>query len=335
MPDNVDSVDIAALFGPASAEREAADAALWAALRRTGAVVIRNYPDADRVDARARAMLALFEAPEAVRAPLYSRLAAPGNAGWYRGYHPCAANRLLQNDFYDMGPADPAPGPALPGISFFEEPTPVPDETALPGWSAAMRAYYDHMNSIAQAMIRSIGRSAGFDEAVIRARFDGDHSTLRLLDYKAGAKSPVQGEDGAALSAGRHTDASGLSLLWQEAPGLQAQAQDGTYRDIPMVANAISVHVGDVMTRLTGGIVPATPHRVLASDRPRRSIGFFLEPALIAPVTAAQETRDPVPVEDTYGWQLIDTFAKRPQWDAVFATLMRPPVMATGPSTGT
>jgi isopenicillin N synthase-like dioxygenase len=67
--------------------------------------------------------------------------------------------------------------------------------------------------------------------------------------------------------------------------------------------------------------VPATPHRVLASDGPRQSVGFFLEPALSAAVTPARDTRDPVPVEDTYGWQLINTFAARPQWSDVFAPL--------------
>ena len=319
MSSQVDSVDIAPLFGPASPPRAAADAALWTAFRRTGAVVIHNYPDADQVDARAQIMLGLFDAPLGVRAPLFSRLVEPGNAYWYRGYHPRTPDRLLQNDFYDMGPRHPAAGPDLRGIGLFCEPTPLPDPAALPGWAEAMHGYYAHMNMVSQAMIRSIGRSAGFDEAVIRDRFDGEHSTLRLLDYQPGAKSPVQGEDGAALSAGSHTDASGLSLLWQAAPGLQARGPDGVFRDIPMVPNAISVHVGDVMTRLTGGIVPATPHRVLSSDRARRSIGFFLEPALTAPVTAAQDTRDPVPPEDTYGWQLIDTFAKRPHWAEVIA----------------
>jgi isopenicillin N synthase-like dioxygenase len=318
MPSSVSTVDIAALFGPAGPDRDATDAALWQGLRDTGAVIITGHPEADGVDARARAMLALFDAPEAVRAPLFSRMAAPENANWYRGYHPRAPERLLQNDFYDMGPVDPAPGPALEGMEIFCEATPLPDKAVLPGWAATMRAYYDHMNTVSQAMIRSIGRSAGFDEDMIRARFDGDHSTLRLLDYKPGAKSPMRGDDGADLSAGLHTDASGLSLLWQQAPGLQAQGQDGVHRDIPMVPNAISVHVGDVMTRLTDGAVPATPHRVLASDRARRSIGFFLEPALTAPVTAAARTSDPVPVQDTYGWQLLETFARRPAWSDVF-----------------
>ena len=321
MGDSVDIVDIAALFGPAGPARDACDAALWAGLRRTGAVVITGHPDADKVDARAQAALALFDAPEAVRRPLMSRLSAPENAHLYRGYHGNSPTRLLQNDFYDMGPDTPDPGPDLPGIAMFRETTPLPDPAALPGWAATMRAHYDHLNTVAQAMILSVGRSAGFDEAVIRARFDGAHSTLRLLDYAGGARSPEPGADGAVLSAGRHTDAAGLSLLWQMQPGLQAEGSDGVFRDIPILPNAISVHMGDVMTRLTDGIVSATPHRVLASDGRRRSVGFFLEPALAAPVTAAARTKDPVPPEDTYAWQLINTFAARPQWRDLIAPL--------------
>lgn len=317
MSNTVDTIDISALFGPSGSSRAACDTALWGGLKRTGAVIITGYPDAEHVDARARKGLTLFDQPDDVRAPLHSRLTSPGNTHWYRGYHPCTGERLLQNDFFDMGPENPEAGPDLPGMEIFCETTPLPDATALPGWSETMRAHYDHLNSVAQQMIRSIGRSAGFDDDMIRARFDGAHSTLRLLNYSAGAITSHNSKDEPALSAGRHTDASGLSLLWQDSPGLQAEGQDGIFRDIPTVPNAISVHVGDAMTRLTNGVVPATPHRVLACDGPRRSVGFFLEPALSAPVTAANATKDPVPVQDTYGWQLINTFANRPQWKGV------------------
>lgn len=317
MTDTVDTVDIAALFGEPGSARAASDAALWQGLKRTGAVIITGYPDADSIDARARTGLSLFDQPQAVRAPLHSKLTSPENAFWYRGYHPCTGERLLQNDFFDMGPEHPVDGPDLPGMEIFCEKTPLPDASAMPGWAATMRSHYAHLNGIAQQLILSIGRSAGFDETVIRDRFDGAHSTLRLLNYGAGAVTPHASDDGPRLSAGRHTDASGLSLLWQDTAGLQAQGQDGLFRDIPIVPNAISVHVGDAMTRLTNGVVPATPHRVLASDGPRQSVGFFLEPALKAPVTPAHATRDPVPVQDTYGWQLINTFAQRPQWQGV------------------
>ncbi|UUX49126.1 hypothetical protein NUH88_17190 [Nisaea acidiphila] len=311
--DTVATIDIGALFGPAGPDRDAADAALWDGLRSTGSVIIRNYPEAEKVDERARAGLGVFDLPEAQRRALTTRLEVSGNPNLYRGYWPVTPGRKLQNDYFDVGPADPEPGPDLPGAEMLAEPTPWPDPEPEPGWCATVRAHYDHLNRVAQAMIRSLGRSAGFDEAAIGARFDGAHSTLRFLSYAKGAANPETGPDGVKVSAARHLDESGLSLLWQEAPGLEAEGQDGVWRAIPMVENAISVHVGSVMTGLTRGVVPATPHRVRASDGPRRSVGFFLEPALSAPLTPADHAGE-TSVRESYAWQLLKTFSARPHW---------------------
>ncbi|MEQ8335449.1 2OG-Fe(II) oxygenase family protein [Nisaea sp.] len=314
--DSVATIDIAALFGPAGPARAACDAALWDGLRRTGSVIITGYPDAERVDMRARSGLQVFDLPAAQRRRLTTRLEEPGNPNLYRGYWPVSPERRLKNDFFDVGPADPVPGPDLPGAAMLSEPTPWPDPEPEPGWADTVRAHYDHLNRVAQAMILSIGRSAGFAEAAIADRFEGAHSTLRFLSYAGGAANPVTGPDGVRVSAARHVDESGLSLLWQEAPGLEAEGPDGLWRSIPMVPNAISVHVGSVMTGLTRGAVPATPHRVRASDGPRRSVGFFLEPALGAPLTPADH-KGPVTVRDSYAWQLLKTFSQRPHWQDV------------------
>ena len=316
MTEVVETIDIEALFGPESAERDACDAALWAGLRRTGAVVIAGYPDAERVDARARMGLRIFDLAVEAKARLATRLIVAGNPNAYRGFWPRRTGSLLQNEFYDVGPESPAPGPDLPGIDILTETTPWPDPEPARGWCDIVRAHYDHLNSVAQAMILSVGRSAGFDEETIRARFEGSHSTLRFLSYPEDARSPVMEADGTQVSGGRHTDASGLSLLWQAQPGLQAQGKDGRFRDIPMVPNAVSVHVGDVMTRMTRGAVPATPHRVVAGAGARQSVGFFLEPALSAAVTPADHA-GPISVADTYGWQLLETFAGREIWRGV------------------
>jgi isopenicillin N synthase-like dioxygenase len=312
--DQIASVDIGTLFERDSVARRACDAALWAGLRRTGSVLLTGFPDADKVDERARTGLEVFDLPAAQRRAMSTATVVEGNPNWYRGYWPCTPERLLQNDFFDVGPDKPEDGPDLPGIEILTEATPWPDPEPRPGWSGTVRAHYEHLNTVGLALIRSIGRSAGFDEAVIRDRYDGRHSTLRFLHYHDGAANPQPAPDGAILSAGRHTDANGLSLLWQDSPGLQAEGQDGVFRDIPTAPNAISLHVGDVMTRFSGGLVPATPHRVLAAKGPRRSVGFFLEPRLSSPVTPADRPDSETTLRDTYAWQLLSTIAKRPQW---------------------
>ncbi|WP_121065508.1 2OG-Fe(II) oxygenase family protein [Chachezhania antarctica] len=315
---SLDIVDISALFGPPGMARDATDAALWTGLRRTGSVVITGYPDADKVDGRARIGLKVFDLPQDMQRTLYTKRLNPGNTNLYRGFWALTPNRRLQNDFYDVGPETPGTGPDLPGIDFLTEPTPWPDPEPEPGWRQTVQAHFDHLNGVAMAMIASIGRSAGFDDAVIAERFDGTNSTLRFLHYPAGAVTPMEAEDGALLSAVRHTDSSGLSLLWQDTTGLQAEGQDGIFRNIPRMENAISVHVGDVMTQMTKGVVPATPHRVLhTGDASRHSVGFFLEPALSAPVTPADHPVGKPAVQDTYAFQLLRTLSSRVEWDGI------------------
>lgn len=314
--EQVDQVDIGGLFGADGADRGAADAALWHGLRRTGSVILTGFPGAEEIDRRARRGLDIFHLPQEQKRALTTRLVAAENPNWYRGYWPITPERYLRNDFYDVGPENPHSVHRFEGMEILTEETPWPDPEPSPNWSTLVRTHYDHLNTVAMALILSLGRSAGFDESTVLTRFDGSYSTLRFLNYGQATQEPIQAPDGTLLAAIRHTDASGLSLLWQEAPGLQAEGKDGIFREIPAMENAISVHVGDVMTSFTNGAIPATPHRVLASDAPRRSVGFFLEPALDAPLTPGDHDGETGP-EDSYAWHLLRTFAARPQWQGV------------------
>ena len=302
--ERVERVDIAALFDGSGPARDACDAALWQALKSTGSVCLEGYPDAGEIDRLARTGLAFFEMPEAEKLRIASNHVVPGNPNLYRGYHPHDPAGDFRTDFLDIGPDQPAPGPDIPGIDLVTQPTPWPEREPVEGWEEAVRRYYTLLESVAKAVMRSLGRSAGFAEDRIMARFDGQHSTLRFLDYPASGRTATAG-DTPVIQAACHTDASGLSLLWQGGPGLQAQGPDGTFYDVPVLENCISLHVGTVMATLTDGIVPATPHRVIDLGKRRQSVGFFLEPALAAPVTSAARPDDGAQVQDTYAWQLL------------------------------
>ena len=193
----------------------------------------------------------------------------------------------------------------------------------FPEWRSTVRAYYDQMDRIARAVMLSVGRSSGFDDAAIAERLRGANSTLRLINYPARPKGAVPADtalsaEGQALSARRHTDQSGLSLLWQAQPGLQAEAPSGDWYDVPLVDGGISVHLGDMMGTLTRGAARPTPHRVLSRHTPRQSIGFFLEPALSAPLTPADVPVDETTVRDTYAWALLAKLSTYPQYKGLF-----------------
>ncbi|MDX1711814.1 MAG: 2OG-Fe(II) oxygenase family protein [Rhodovibrionaceae bacterium] len=313
-------VDIAPLFEGSTATRADVDERIVHAVRQAGGFVVANYPDADKVDARARRMLSFFDLDDQIKRAVANRVTNPENPNIYRGYQASLQpGSWAHNEVFDIGPDEPVDGPPLAGMQILAERNVWPEVEPVEGWRRTMRAYYDHMHAVATAIMLSVGRGVGFEDDDILARFQGGNSTLRLLNYPPPPKDnrvvdelpDVDSEerDGPPLAAGRHTDGSGVSLLWQQQPGLQAQAPDGTWRDVPLIDNCISVHLGDVIEMMTDGRVPATPHRVIDHQAARQSVGFFLEPSLSAELGSLDADMSAARAEarwrGTYGWALL------------------------------
>lgn len=310
------SIDISGLFTGAPEERAAADECIGDALKHHGGFIISNFPDADKVDERAHKMLCFFEFSEAQKHAVASKTSNPASEVIYRGYASfLEPDGWAYNEMYDIGPAKPFGGPAIEGMSVFSEKNIWPETEPCAGWQEAMRAYYAHLNEIAMAVMLSVGRFAGFSDAQLQARFREGNSTLRLLNYPVKPKDmritnefpdTLYGDDETLpLATGRHTDAAGVSILWQRQSGLQAQAPDGRWRDVPMIKDCLSVHLGTVLEIMTGGKVPATPHRVIDHGICRQSIGFFLEPGLGAQLEPMKNDRAQSNcATGTYGWHL-------------------------------
>ena len=60
---------------------------------------------------------------------------------------------------------------------------------------------------------------------------------------------------------------------------MQVLREDGTWLDVIPRPGSLVVNLGKCLSKMTGGRVKATMHRVLAIGRPRHSVPFFLEPA--------------------------------------------------------
>lgn len=319
------TIDVAALFAEEPEARAAIDRSIGTAIETEGGFGIAGFPGAEDLDRRTCALLAFFDLTSEEKRLVATRAVEPSGQRIYRGYA-CSfdSESWAHNEFFDIGPEVPRGGPPIPGMEIFAETNIWPEPEPTPGWSDLMRRHHRDLQRVSLAVMKAAGRAFGFDEQAIEARFRGGNSTLRLLNYPRPPKRAQEkeralemrlDEAGEMLAAGRHCDASGLSLLWQNQPGLQAEAPDGTWRDIPSTPNSISVHLGDVLSIMTEGRIPATPHRVVDHGVTRQSIGFFLEPALsarLAPLDAA-EASEGRPGAGTYGWHLMRTFHERPR----------------------
>lgn len=167
---------------------------------------------------------------------------------------------------------------------------------ALPGFREAMTRHFDAFSDLAVRTLSLIHDALGLatDERGSSA-CDRHTSTVRLNHYTVG--DPVPADERAGLpdlgptALGYHTDPGVLTLLLQDATGgLQAEAANGTWIDVPPTPGTVVVNLGDCMQAWSNDRYRAAVHRVLPMTETRRfSIPYFSNPnrdAIIEPIPA-------------------------------------------------
>ena len=247
-------------------------AALGGSFERYGFAVVADcdipHETVDRALASAKAFFAL---PEAVK----RAYVVPGGAG-QRGYTPFGVETAKGADHYDLkefwhvGRELPRGHPygALFGQNLW------PAE--LPDFRRDETALYDALEALGLRLLRAIAHHLGLDEDFFAPTVKDGDSILRLLHYP-----PVPPEAGG-VRAGAHEDINAITLLLgAEEAGLEVLDRDGQWLPINPPPGSLVVNIGDMLQRLTNGVLPSTSHRVVnpAPDRrghSRYSTPFFL-----------------------------------------------------------
>ncbi len=146
------------------------------------------------------------------------------------------------------------------------------------------REYYTLMANLARALMRAFALALEMPEEYFDEFLTRPMATAGPLHYPP-PSGPITD---AQLGAGAHTDFGALTILAQDANGgLQVRNAAGQWIDVPPLADAFVVNVGDMMARWTNGLFASTVHRVInTSGRDRYSIPFFFDPNYDAPVVA-------------------------------------------------
>ncbi len=94
--------------------------------------------------------------------------------------------------------------------------------------------------------------------------------------------------DDLRLTTPIHTDSGFLTLLSTFGfPGLQVDVGEGVYKSVRPVPNTMAVNLGDMLSRISGGQLKATKHRVLDIGIERFSSPYFLEPRYAASIPSS------------------------------------------------
>ena len=283
-------VDVAPLFEEDQARLGDTDQALAAAARTIGFVCVRGLPAAAALGPAARArLLSIFTLSDAEKRRLYRRKFAPENRNIYRGWFPLQPGNLTAKEGIDLG-GDVAHGA---GITAPDDPlreqTPLPEESRLGGWHAAVAHYYRAMEHVAGVLMRSVARSLQLPADFFDPSFRYGLSTLRLIRYPPRTAAELasvtdpgiwvdQGSAPRFLVGAPHTDSGFVTLLAQDGvAGLQARSLDGDWIEVPPLEGTLVVNFGGVLEQWSAGRIRATEHRVVGSGVERFSIPFFYE----------------------------------------------------------
>ena len=138
-------------------------------------------------------------------------------------------------------------------------------------------ALYAAFDEAGVKVLRAIARFLKVDEDYFTDTVRDGNSVMRLLHY------PAQSEPtGEHIRAAAHEDINTITLLLgAEEAGLELKTKDGRWIPVSPKAGELVINIGDMLQRLTNGVLRSTSHRVVnpAPDRAshaRYSMPFFL-----------------------------------------------------------
>ncbi len=275
----VGCVDLRHFTGGSSTEREHFVRALDESLRGYGFVRVRGHGiDAGLIDEAYRLWASFFEGEAEAKA------ACGGVPGGQRGFTPFGVERARgyavpdQKEFFHVGQRLEAGDP----LEAVYPPNLWPARP--PGLEVVSMKLYRALEEAAATLLRAVALAYGLAEERLASMIERGNSILRIAHYPPRAA----GADPRALRAAPHEDINLITLLC-EASGsgleLLPPAREGHARQwLPVCSEPgeIVADAGDMLARLSAGVIPATTHRVVGGEemdgRARYSMPFFAHP---------------------------------------------------------
>jgi isopenicillin N synthase-like dioxygenase len=176
------------------------------------------------------------------------------------------------------------------------------------GFKETFQELYAAFDEAGLKILKAIARYLDVDEEYFADSVRDGNSVMRLLHYP-----PIPEPTGAHIRAGAHEDINAITLLLgAEEAGLELLTRDGRWIPVSPRSGELVVNIGDMLQRLTNGVLRSTSHRVVnpAPDRAshaRYSMPFFLHfrsdfliEALPGTVPAGEQPKWPPITADDY-----------------------------------
>ncbi|MEQ9315643.1 MAG: 2-oxoglutarate and iron-dependent oxygenase domain-containing protein [Henriciella sp.] len=247
---------------------------LGRSFRETGFAVITGHPVDQKIIARAnQAAKDYFKLPADTKEKYHD---APG--GRQRGYTPFATENAKGQKAADLKEFWHT-GRQLPADSKYRDTMKdTPAVSEVPEFDPATRAFYEALDEFGRILLRAVAIHLELPEDWFDDKVEMGNSILRLLHYPPQDNPPPKG----TVRAAAHEDINVITLLLgAEEAGLEVLHRSGKWLGVNPPPDALVINCGDMLQRLTGGVLPSTTHRVVNPEPerakfPRYSTPFFL-----------------------------------------------------------
>lgn len=215
--------------------------------------------------------------------------ALPDEAKWryaagLRGYTPFGTEHAKDSrhpdlkEFWQIGREPPK------GIDIDEDLPPNVWPAEIPEFRATFLTLFDALDATGRTLLRALAPKLGLAEDHFDPLVRHGTSILRVLHY------PPVGDDVApgCVRSAAHEDINFMTIMVAaKGAGLELLDRDGSWLPVETEPTNLIVDSGDMLQRLTNGIIPATTHRVVNPAGPnvsRYSMPFFMHPSSSVPL---------------------------------------------------
>ena len=264
-------------------ERESFAHQLGKAYTEIGFVTIKNHGFDEAVQEELyRRAASFFELDHATKAQ-YEKPELAGQRGYtiFGKEHAKGIDAADLKEFWQVG----QPSPAYDGPEYHDNVS----VAELPEFAPSFEKAYQDLEAIGQEMLKAIAQFLGLESEYFKPWVEGGNSILRAIHYP-----PITADPGDSVRAGQHEDINLITLLMgASAEGLEVLNKKGEWIGITAIPGSLVVNVGDMLQRLTNGVLKSTTHRVVNPPKekwgsPRYSIPFFLHPVGRMPLNALE-----------------------------------------------
>jgi isopenicillin N synthase-like dioxygenase len=213
--------------------------------------------------------------------PLATKMKYFGDNGGQRGYVPRLVEHAKNSkhpdlkEFWHVGREIPENSPYIASPHYPENIWPCGE---VPNFKQVGLDMYNQLDAVATSIFHSLSKSLNVEKSYFENMTREGNSILRTIHYPPLKEFTEQD----SIRAGAHEDINLITLLVGATDGgLELLDRDGEWLSVPSLPNQIVIDSGDMLSRITNEVIPATTHRVINPDhstKERYSMPFFCHP---------------------------------------------------------